>query len=100
MISSYFKKRVSQRLQRFDLELDAIFISVFINRTTWNLVAHAHLYTENMEADKGECAWHSNKICEQMHFYNNYNNNNLLLILYTRRMGINCERPIIVHCDF
>ena len=42
-------KRQSQQLQRFDLELDAIFISVFINRATWNLITHAHLCTWYME---------------------------------------------------
>ena len=42
----------SQQLQRFDLELDAIFISVFNSQTTWNLIEHAHLYTQNMEAEK------------------------------------------------
>ena len=33
-------------------ELDAIFLSVFINQATWNLITHAHLYTRNMEAEK------------------------------------------------
>ena len=54
-------KEESRRLQRFDLELNAIFISLFINRATWNLIAHAHLYTQNMEAKKEKVAY----ICEQ-----------------------------------
>ena len=54
-------------------ELDVILISVFINQATWNLIAHAHLYPQKMEAG---CLlhWnhkHSNKICEQIHSYNN-----------------------------
>ena len=35
-IFRYYESRESQRLNRFDLELDAIFISVFINRAMWN----------------------------------------------------------------
>ena len=35
-IFRYYERRQSQRRQRFDLELDAIFISVFINLATWN----------------------------------------------------------------
>ena len=35
-ICRYYEKRESERLQRFDLELDAILISVFINQATWN----------------------------------------------------------------
>ena len=42
----------SERLRRIDLELDAIFVGVFINQVTWNLIAHAYLYTQNMEAEK------------------------------------------------
>ena len=61
-----------------DLELDAIFLSVFINQATWNLIMHAHLYTRNMEAEKEKVLhWnhkHSN-ICEQIHSYNNEYNN-------------------------
>ena len=51
-IFRYYERREAQRLRRIDLELDAIFIGVFINQVTWNLIAHAHLYTQNMEAEK------------------------------------------------
>ena len=47
-----YERRESQRLRRIDLELDTIFVGVFINEVTWNLIAHAHLYTQNMEAEK------------------------------------------------
>ena len=43
-IFKYYERSESQRLRRIDLELDA----------TWNLIAHAHLYTQNMEAEKEE----------------------------------------------
>ena len=71
----YYERRQSQRLKRFDLELDAILISVFINRAMWNLISHVHLYPQKMEA---ECLlhWnhkHSNKICEQIHIIMNIN---------------------------
>ena len=32
--------------------MNCIFISTFINQTMWNLITHAHFYTENMEAEK------------------------------------------------
>ena len=51
-ILRYYERRESQRLRRIDLELDAIFVGVFINQVTWKLIAHAHLYTQNMEAEK------------------------------------------------
>ena len=38
---SYYERRESQWLPKFDLELYAILISVFINRATWNWIAHA-----------------------------------------------------------
>ena len=50
--------------QRFDLKLDAI----FINQATWYLIAHAHLYTQNMEVLDHK---HSITICEEIHSYNN-----------------------------
>ena len=31
-----------------------MFVGVFINQVTWNLIAHVHLYTQNMEAEKEE----------------------------------------------
>ena len=51
-IFRYHERRESQQPQRIDLKLDAIFVGVLINQATWNLIAHAHLYTQNMEAEK------------------------------------------------
>ena len=45
----------------FDLKLDAI----FINQPTWYLFEHAHVYTRTWKC------WYHNKICEEIHSYNN-----------------------------
>ena len=79
MISSDTMKEDSLP-KTFDLELDAIFISVFTNRATWNLIAHAHLYSQNMEPEKEkvlDCLlhWNHKHSCEQIHSYNNEYNN-------------------------
>ena len=60
----YYERRQSKRLQRFDVEFDTI----FINQATWYLIAHAHLYTQNMKCWNHK---HSNKVCEEIHSYNN-----------------------------
>ena len=59
----YERSGESQRLQRFDLELDAIFKSVFINRAMWNLITHAHLCPQNKEdVTEKENVWNHSRV--------------------------------------
>ena len=109
-ICRYYERRESQRLQRFDLELDAILISVFINRTTWKRITHVHLCLQNVwgRSVKGKCwlCWIISILIfvhKQIRFYNHflmliiifkllYTDNNtitiIIILLYTISIGM------------